>query len=107
VVLLAQFVWPVMPVATSVSLIALGATIATITRTANNVSRAQVTLNLFVYVSLYLLLIGAICDASLRGPRNGLTLLQGVDFGVSAMVMALVMRSCIAAIVKSGDVRVR
>jgi hypothetical protein len=96
------------PVATALTLVALGATIETIARVAHTSSaRFLLAANLLSYMSLYLLLIGAICDASLRSARDGITFLQGLDFGVSAMVMVLVVRACIAAIMQSGGASLR
>jgi hypothetical protein len=106
--LLLHLCWSVMPIATAFAFVALGSTIATLARFRRVAAGSGIiAIHLFVYMSLYLLLIGAICDASLRSPHDGLTLLQGVDFGVSAMVMAVVVRTCVAAIIKSSDVRAR
>lgn len=108
VVLLAQICWPVFPVASAVSLIALGATIATIARLHRAASlRSGIAIHLFVYASLYLLFIGAICDAVIRSPSGGLTLAQTIDLGLSAGVMAFVARACVAAIIGGGDAPAR
>ena len=104
VVLVAQLCWPALPVATSVSLIALGATIATIARLRGRASLCCcAAIHFFVYASLYLLIIGAICNAAARGPSGGLTLSQTIDLGLSTGVMAFVARTCVAAIVGGGD----
>jgi hypothetical protein len=97
----AQLCWPVFPGVSGMALIALGATTSTIARKATS-SRAFIALHLFVYASLYLLFIGAICDAANRGPGE-VSILQMVDFGASAAVMALVVRTCVAAIIGGED----
>ncbi len=102
--LFAQFCWTVTPVATAVAIIALGATITTVSRPHRAVSlRVGIAVHLLVYTCLYLLFIGAICDASMRGPRDGLTFLQGIDFGVSAALMGLVVKRCLTTIGGGGD----
>jgi hypothetical protein len=107
-VLLAQIYWPVFPVVTAVALIALGATIVTIARLDRTAStRSGIAIHLFVYASLYLLFIGAICDAAIRGSSGGLTLAQTIDLGLSAGVMAFVARLCVTAIIGGGDAPAR
>ena len=106
--LIAQLIWPVFLVATAVSLVALGATSATTVRQHHTASPGiALAVHLFVYICLYLLFIGAICDASARGPNGGLTLAQTIDLGLSAGVMAFVARTCIAEIVGDGDAPTR
>jgi hypothetical protein len=103
-VLLAQLYWPVLPVASAVSLIALGATIATIARLHRTASlRSGIAIHLFIYASLYLVFIGAICDAAIRGPDGGLTLVQTIDLGMSAGLMAWVVRACVAVFLRGVD----
>jgi hypothetical protein len=99
-ILLAHNVLPVLPVATALALIAFGASTATILRRA---CRATVAGQLLVYVSLYLLFVVAICDASGRVSENGLSLLQVADLGLSVGIMAFVARTCMAAIDRNGD----
>ncbi|MCI0334131.1 MAG: hypothetical protein L0228_13010 [Planctomycetes bacterium] len=108
VMLLMQLCWPLLPVATAVALIALGATFANIARRHRSVSlRAALAVHLFIYISLYLLFIGAICDAAMRGQQDGLSLLQTIDLGLSAGVMALVVRACVVFIIGGGDAPAR
>jgi hypothetical protein len=96
--------WPAWPVATGVSLIALGATKTLLGRPLSaSLPRVAIAVHLFVYASLYLLFIGALCDASIRAPRNGLTLSQVIDLGLSAGVMAFVARTCVAATIGDED----
>jgi hypothetical protein len=107
-VLLAQTCWPLIPAVTAVSFVALGATIVTIARLHRTaLLRSGITIHLFVYASLYLIFIGAICDAATRGPNGGLTLVQTIDLGLSAGVMAFVARICVAAIIGGGDAPAR
>jgi hypothetical protein len=97
--LLGQVCWSVLPVATALAIIALGTTIETTRgrrRAANHPGLMAV--HLFVYTSLYVLFIGAICDASMRRSLGGLSLLEFIDLGMSVGVMVLVARLCIASI---------
>lgn len=107
-VLITQLTWPVFPTVTAVSIIALGATSATIARQRRSASpRTALAIHLFVYASLYLLFIGAICDAASRGPDGGLTLAQTIDLGLSVGVMAFVARTCVAALIGGGEAPAR
>jgi hypothetical protein len=103
-ILLVQVRWPDVPAATSLALIALGTTIETICgrrRTANR--PGSITAHFFVYVSLYLLFIAAICDASMRRSHDELSLIAIIDLGLSAGVMLFVARLCVASIVAGHD----
>jgi hypothetical protein len=89
---------------TAVSLVALGATLATSARSREHATtRVMLATHLCVYASLYLLFIGAICDAAFRGPQPGLTALQWTDFGLSAAIMAVVAQTCVARIIRGRD----
>jgi hypothetical protein len=107
-ILIAYIPFPVLPVATATSLVALGATFATLTSIGSMpASRVRITVHLFVYASLYLLLIGAIGDAASRAPKDGLSLPQIVDLGLGTGIMAFVVQMCIAAIADDRDAATR
>jgi hypothetical protein len=90
------------------SLIALGATLATLDRLRGMVAlRGVVAIHLFVYLSLYLLFIGAVGYSTTTGPQIGLTTHQALDFLVSAGVMALVLRRSLAAMLAGSDATAR
>jgi hypothetical protein len=98
--LLAQACWTSMPMASAAALIALGATIETVERTRRTSSApAILATHLFVYAGLYSLIVGAIFDTSMRDTLGRLTLSQVVDLGLSAGLMALVVRLCVAAMI--------
>ncbi|MEX0613412.1 MAG: hypothetical protein WD738_11930 [Pirellulales bacterium] len=106
--LIAAAWWPALPVATAYAFIALGATLATVDRFRGAAAlRFLVVTHLFVYVSLYFLFVGAVCHAAISGAQNGLAFLQGFDFGVSAVVMAQVVRLSLAAVAGGGDAPAR
>ncbi len=99
---------PVVPVITPLALVALGTTATTVARLHGAAAvRPLIALHLFVYTSLYLLFIGAVCHASMAGPRDGLTILQGLDFGASVAPMAYAVRMCLAAMAGGGDAPAR
>ena len=107
-ILLTATWWPAMPVVTAMALVALGATATTIARLRGAAAfRTLMAAHLFVYVSLYLLFVGAVCHAALTGPQDGLTFLQGLDLGVSAAVMMLVARLSLAVVDGGEDAPAR
>ena len=88
-----------MPVATGMALVALGATGALITRLrGSGMLPIAMIAHLLVYVSLYFVLIGAVAHSAMEGPQNGLSFLQGLDFGVSAGLMTMAVRISLATI---------
>jgi hypothetical protein len=106
--LIAAAMWPVAPATTGFSLVTLGATGALINRLrASRVLPTAMAAHLLVYVSLYLLFVGAVTHAAMNGPRDGLSFLQGLDFGVSAGLMAMAARVGLATLVRSGDAPAR
>jgi hypothetical protein len=107
--LVAHLVGLPLPIVTAMSLVALGATITTLARLQKKASspRALLAAHFFVYASLYLLFVGAICDASLRGPQRGLSPSQWIDLGLSAFVMSIVARMCLAHYRGGEDVPAR
>jgi hypothetical protein len=101
-VLMAAAWLPAMPVTTGAALVALGATGAVVRqfRTSAHL-RIALAAHLFVYVSLYLIFVGAVTHAALAGPRNGLSFLKGLDFGMSAGLMLLVVKLSLARITQT------
>jgi hypothetical protein len=107
--LLAHFRWTTVPVATSVSLVALGATAAAIARRDSNGGSHRVALavHLCIYTCLYSLFVGAICDLATRASGNRLSMGNTIDLGVSAGVMVFVAQLCIASLVGGEDTPAR
>jgi hypothetical protein len=102
--LLVAALMPGMPTVSAMALVALGATMATIDRFRGTAAlRASVAAHLFVYASLYFLFVGAVCHAAMAGPQNGLTFLQGLDFGISAMLMTLAVRMGVVTLALDDD----
>jgi hypothetical protein len=99
-ILLAQIACPQLPVATAFALIALGTSITAILRCARP---AHIIACLVVYAWLYLLLLGAICDAA----DGQLSISQFADLGLGTGVMAFVARMCIVALADDRDAQVR
>jgi hypothetical protein len=107
-ILLAAAWLPAIPVVGALAIVAFGATMALIDRLQGKAGRrAVVTIHLFIYMSLYLLFVGAVGDAAMRGPRNELSFLQWLDFGASALVMLVVVRLSFAAIMERGEAPAR
>ena len=89
-------------------LIALGATLVTTSRFRDTAAlRCALVIHLFVYMSLYLIFIFAVCDAAMRGPQAGLGFVQVLDFGLSAALMIFVVRLSIASITGGEDAPAR
>jgi len=108
VALLANALWHSLPVAVPFSLVALGATTATIYRLRHSGALScTVVIHLTVYLSLYVLLIGAICNAASRSHAAGLTISQLIDLGLSTAIMAHVAKNCVASLVRATDASVR
>jgi hypothetical protein len=103
-IVLAQLIWTTMPIATAVSLIALGATMTTMRIGRITSSPWIVAVHLFVYACLYLFLVGATCDLASRGSYAGLALVQLVDLGASVGVMAYATQICVAALIRASDI---
>lgn len=100
--------WAAAPLATGMAFVALGATIATIARFRRMVSLPMVAAaNLFVYSSLYLLFVAAVWHAAVSGPRGRLAFVQGLDLGVSAMVMAVAVCLSVRSIAAKWDAPAR
>jgi hypothetical protein len=102
--LLSRSIWQAAPMATAFAIIALGATIATANLPQIARSRTIIGVQVFVYASLYLLFVGAFCDAAVRGPSGALTIAQLIDLTVSTGVMASAARSGVAALFRPTEV---
>jgi hypothetical protein len=97
--LLAFFFWPAAPVATGMSLIMLGATLATVARhESGSRSRALIAFHLLTYASLYAIFVGAILDATRRTPAGVLSLAARVDLTASALFFAVAIYLGIACV---------
>lgn len=107
-IILVQACWPTVPVVSGMAMIALGATVVTIDRMTSAVARHITTVaNLFTYLSLYLLFLGAVYHAAARGPRGRLNVLQWFDVGLSAALMTVVVCLCVAALIRAEHRRSR
>jgi hypothetical protein len=108
VVLLAAEYWSGIPVISGTALIALGATLAVVSRFRySSTLPALVITQLFVYLILYMLFVGAVIHAAFAKIDGSMTLLQGFDVGLSVMPMIAAVRIAIAAIAADGDVPAR
>jgi hypothetical protein len=100
--------WPALPVVTAYAIIALGATLATIHRFGGAAALPVVAMmHLVVYGSLYFLFVGAVWHAATRGAQDELVSVHTIDFGFSAVVMAIVVRRSLAAISGGEDAPAR
>jgi hypothetical protein len=95
-ILIAHVVFPLLPIATAFAIVALGASLAIVSRSAR---RTVIASNLLVYAFLYLLFVGAICDGAIRTSARSLSILQTIDLGLSAGIMAFISRTCLTEIV--------
>jgi hypothetical protein len=101
--LLAAACWPVIPVVTGMSLIALGATLAVISRVESaRHFRLLVFVHVVVYASLYVLFVGSVCHGATIAPHHGLGLLQTVDLLASTVPMAVAARVTVASLTGGG-----
>ena len=100
--------WPLMPLTTGLAFIAMGSTGALIKLLRFSTKlRPVVAAHVIVYVSLFLLFVGAVSHAAMSGPQNGLSFLQGLDFGVGAGLMVLATRMSLEAMAWDADATVR
>ena len=88
---------PAMPLISAMALVAWGATAALGSRMANSpfVGTAMVV-HLFVYLSLYLVFVGAVIHAAISGPQSGIGAPLILDCGTSAVLMTMVIRKAVA-----------
>ncbi len=100
--------WPLMPITTGLAFIAMGSTGALINQLRGSTKLlATVAAHIIVYVSLFLLFVGAISHAAMSGPQDGLSFFQGLDFGVGAGLMVLSTRMSLEAMAWDADSPVR
>jgi hypothetical protein len=95
-----------LPVATAIALIALGASRAI----RDGIQclgwpREFLAAHLVTYTGLYVLVVVAICNVAYGPPDAGLSAAQGIDLGLSAVVMAYATRFCVAALLRRSDSR--
>jgi hypothetical protein len=91
-VLIANALFPVVPVVTAMALVAFGATAATVERFRRTpVASIVVPLNLVVYFSLYALFFGATWHEAAIGPQRHLSAIQAADLAVSMTVLAALL----------------
>ena len=107
-ILIAAAWGPAMPVTTGMALVALGATGSLVSQLQGSPRlRFAVAVHVGIYAGLYLLFVGAVAHSAMTGPQNGLSFLQGLDFGLSAGLMTLAARMSIAALSEGGDAPAR
>ena len=97
-ILLIALVSPGFPACTGMTLIAFGATATTVVRYHKSPARAPLlTAHLLIYISIYLLFVGASLD---NAARHGVAIspLAAVDFVVSLLPMAAATLAVVAAI---------
>ncbi|MEX2317226.1 MAG: hypothetical protein WD669_08745 [Pirellulales bacterium] len=101
--LVAAACWPAAPAVTAMALVALGATSLTLPRLVHQQNAPiLIAAHLFVYVSLYLLFVGAVWHGATAGPRAGWHLWQSLDLLASLWPMALASRLAVTAILALG-----
>jgi len=95
--------WPAVPVIGAMSLVALGATLATIARFRGMAPlRGIVAIHLAVYLSMYALFLGAVLNVPTAELSLSIPFLQIADLAMSVLVMAFVVRLSLTAIGGSG-----
>jgi len=86
---------PTAPIAAAFAVLALGASIVTV----KQFGRPDiVTGHVVIYAGLYVLLVGAVYDNAARQSELGLSMAQTIDLGISAGIMAFVIRLCAAGL---------
>jgi hypothetical protein len=90
---------PAGPAVTGMALVALGATYATTNRAPNRYALMPIVgLHLFVYASLYVLFVGAVCHGASLAHGDGYPFLLGIDLVGSTIPMALAVQRSVLAI---------
>jgi hypothetical protein len=108
ILLLANGYSQAIPAITGMSLIALGATLAIASRfRRSSALPAVIVAHMLVYLSLYLLLGGAILHAAFAKSATGLSLLQSLDLAMSVGPIVGAIRIAIGAIAEGGDAPAR
>jgi high-affinity Fe2+/Pb2+ permease len=93
---------------TGIALVALGATLAVLSRFRSSATlRLVVAAHLCVYSTMYLLFVGAVLHAAMGRTGAGLNLVQGLDLGVSIGAIIAMFRIALIAVARDGDVPAR
>jgi hypothetical protein len=96
--------WPVMPVVSGMALVALGSTLALISRFGDAVRpRLLIAVHVVVYGNLYCVFLGAMCHEALTGPRLGLNWWHALDLLVSVAPLAVTARSTLSVLAGDED----
>lgn len=96
------------PVTCGMALIALGATLVVVSRFRRSPALpAVIAAHLLVYISLYLLLVGAVLHAAFAKSTSGLSLVQSLDLAMSVGPMVRAIRIVIGSIAGGADAPAR
>jgi hypothetical protein len=108
VLLVANSYSSAIPVTSGMGLIALGSTLAVVSRfRCSPALPAVIVAHLLVYISLYLLLIGAVLHAAFAKSTGGLSLLQSLDLAISVGPIVGAVRIAIGSVAEGGDAPAR
>jgi hypothetical protein len=106
--LIVYFYCGAMPIITAVALIAFGATLGIASRFRSSLALpALIAAHLVVYVSLYLLFVGAVLHAAFAKSTGGLGLVQVLDLALSIGLMVAAVRVAIDSLAGRGDAPAR
>jgi hypothetical protein len=106
--LVANCYYSTIPVTSGMALIALGATLAVVSRFRRSPALpAVIVAHLLVYLSLYLLFVGAVLHAAFAKPTGGLSFLQSLDLAMSVGPMVGAVRIAIGLITGRGGAPAR
>jgi hypothetical protein len=100
VVLIAAAYMPTLPVTSAMALVAVGATGALCSQFAKSqLASAAVVIHVFVYVSLYLVFVGAVIHSAMSAPSSDIHFfLMILDLGASALLMAITVGKAVETI---------
>jgi hypothetical protein len=108
VVLLATILEPGLPAVTGMACVALGASIAVVSRfRGSRALRPVIAAHLLIYASLYLLFVGAVYHASAENGAMEMSAVQALDLALSIVPIVAAARISIAAVVGGGDAPAR
>jgi hypothetical protein len=106
IVLIAAVIEPALPAVTGMACVALGATLATISRfRSSRVLCPVITAHMLAYASLYLLFIGAVFHPEDGPTRPNLT--KALDIAMSTLPMFAAVGISIAAVAGADDAAAR
>lgn len=92
------------PVISGMALVALGATLVVVSRFRGSPALpAVIAAHLLVYLSLYLLFVGAVMHAAFAKSTSGVSPLQILDVALSVGPIAAAVRVALAVIAERGD----